>query len=268
MWLFGRDYMVLTQEERNQWDKVLEREEYNEDGRRLSIGKRNLFREYPKAARYNYHLFPNNYLDIVDLQDKEKLQSLNESFETLLDSKCNEQAILKYIKDNNAYYIIGSIFSQYNFGHHEAYIFPEFQLSTNYRTDYLLVGRSSGGYEFIFIELEHPCGNITKQDGNLGEVFRKGIEQTKDWKRWLDRNYQSLREYFNKNIKENDRLPSEFIEYDSTRFHYVVVAGRRDNFKENTYCIKREYKKDQNILLLHYDNLLDLSKNIIEKHNF
>lgn len=268
MGLFGRDYRFLTQEERKQWDEVLERERYNEDGSRLPIGKRNLFREYPKAARYYDQLFPNNYLDIVDLQDNEKLQSLNEGFETLLDLKCNEQAILKYIKDNQAYYIIGSIFLQYNFGHHEAYIFPEFQLSTNYRADYLLVGRSSGGYEFIFIELEHPYGNVTKQDGNLGEVFRKGIEQTKDWKRWLDRNYQSLRENFNNNIKEHDRLPSEFIEYDSTRIYYVVIAGRRENFKENTYCIKREYQKDQNILLLHYDNLLDFSKNIIGKLSY
>lgn len=268
MWLFGRDYKALTEEERNEWDKVLKREEYNEDGSKLLIGKRNLFREYPKAARHYKQLFPNNYLDIVDLQEKEKLQILNEGFETLLDSICNEQAILKYIKDSKAYYIIGSIFSQYNFGHHEAYIFPEFQLSTNYRADYLLVGKSSGGYEFIFIELEHPYGNVTKQDGNLGEVFRKGIEQTKDWRRWIDKNYQSLRENFNKNIKEKDRLPTEFIEYDSTRFHYVVIAGRRDNFKENTYCIKREYKKDQNILLLHYDNLLNFSKNIIGKLSY
>ncbi|GAA0783613.1 Shedu anti-phage system protein SduA domain-containing protein [Hathewaya limosa] len=268
MGLFGRDYRVLTQEERKQWNEVLEREKYNEDGSRLAIGKRNLFREYPKAARYYDKLFPNNYLDIVDLQDNEKLQYLNEGFKTLLDSKCNEQEILKYIKDNQAYYIIGSIFLQYNFGHHEAYIFPEFQLSTNYRVDYLLVGRSSGGYEFIFIELEHPYGSVTKQDGNLGEVFRKGIEQTKDWKRWLDRNYQSLRENFDNNIKEHDRLPSEFIGYDPTRIHYVVIAGRRKNFKENTYCIKREHQKDQNILLLHYDNLLDFSKNIIGKLSY
>ena len=116
--------------------------------------------------------------------------------------------------------------------------------------------------------MEHPYGNVTKQDGNLGEVFRKGIEQTKDWKRWLDRNYQSLRENFANNIKDHDRLPSEFIEYDSTRIHYVVIAGRRENFKENTYCIKREYQKDQNILLLHYDNLLDFSKNIIGKLSY
>lgn len=265
MGLFDRDYRVLTKEEINQWNKVLEREKYDEDGSKLSIGKRDLFREYPKAVRHYEQVFPNNYLDIVDLQDKYKLQTLNEGFKTLLDSKCNEQAILKYIKDNKAYYIIGSIFSQYNFGHHEAYIFPEFQLSTNYRADYLLVGKSSGGYEFIFIELERTYGNITKQDGNLGEVFRKGIEQTKDWKRWLDKNYQSLRQNFNNNIKENDKLSNEFIEYDSTRINYVVVAGRRDNFDENTYCIKREYQKEQNILLLHYDNLLDFSQNIIGK---
>lgn len=180
MGLFGRDYRFLTQKERNEWDKILEKEKIIKEGKELRF-RRPLFRKYPKAVRYYKQLFHNNYLDIAELQDIEKLQSFNEGFKTLLDSNCNEQAILKYIKDNKSYYIIGSIFSQYNFGHHAAYIFPEFKLSTNYRADYLLVGRSSGGYEFIFIELEHPCGSITKQDGNLGEVFRKGIEQTKDW---------------------------------------------------------------------------------------
>ncbi|BFK80461.1 hypothetical protein I3900191A7_06060 [Clostridium baratii] len=81
----------------------------------------------------------------------------------------------------------------------------------------------------------------------------------------IGRNYQSLRENFNNNIKENDRLPSEFMEYDSTRFHYVVIAGRKDNFNGNTYCIKIEHQKDQNILMLHYDNLLDFSENIVGK---
>ena len=64
-------------------------------------------------------------------------------------------------------------------GHHGAYLFPEFPLGTSYKADYLLIGNGSGGHEFIFIELENPKGNITLQNGELGNTFRKGILQVR-----------------------------------------------------------------------------------------
>lgn len=268
MKLFERDYRYITETESQQYNEVCEKELYMEDGRKLKIGRRNLFRQYPKAVRHNKQLFPNNWLDIVELEDTVKLKSVHDNFVNLLNSTCNEQDILSYIKTNKAYFIIGSIFKNYNFGHHEAYIFPEFQLGTDYRPDYLLVGKSSGGYEFIFIELEHPYGSITKDKGNLGTVFRKGLEQVTDWRIWIDKNFGSLRQFFSNNIKSTDRLPLEFIDYDCTRIHYVVVAGRRKDFNDLTYNIKRDYLKKQDILLLHYDNIVDLSKNIIGKPTY
>ena len=51
-------------------------------------------------------------------------------------------------------------------------------------------------------------------------------------------------------------LPTEFLELDKSRMHYVVVAGRRKDFSSKTRLLKRRQKKN-GILLLHYDNLLD-----------
>lgn len=62
-----------------------------------------------------------------------------------------------------------------------------------------------------------------------------------------------------KYLKQGDQLPSEFIEYDSSRIHYVVIAGKRKDFKDLTYNIRREYLQKEDILLLHYDNLVDFS---------
>jgi len=45
----------------------------------------------------------------------------------------------------------------------------------------------------------------------------------------------------------------------------VVVAGRRSDFSEKTYILKREYKKEKDIDVLHYDNLVDFSNNLIGK---
>ena len=52
-------------------------------------------------------------------------------------------------------------------------------------------------------------------------------------------------------------LPKEFSEYDSSRFHYAVVAGLREDYNEATYRDRRNKVTQQNILTLHYDNLYD-----------
>lgn len=260
MKIYDRDYCQLTKEENEEYKKIKEKEIIKKIGTRGLVFRKNLFYEYPKAARHYEHLFPNYYLDILELKDIDTLNKKSDDFNKLLTDECKEQDILKFVKEEEAYFIIASILKRnYHFGHHEAYIIPEFQLGTNYRADYLLIGRSSGGYEFVFVELESPKGNIIKKDGNLGEVFRKGIEQVSDWRRWLQRNYSTLREVYKGYLKPGDQLPSEFIEYDETRIHYAVIAGRRDDFKELTYSIKREYLQSQDILLLHYDNLVDFS---------
>lgn len=58
-------------------------------------------------------------------------------------------------------------------------------------------------------------------------------------------------------------LPEEFYVLDMSRFHYVVVAGRRTDFRDKTYIIKRERKKADDIDIIHYDNLFDFSNNLL-----
>ena len=42
------------------------------------------------------------------------------------------------------------------------------------------------------------------------------------------------------------------------RFHYVVIAGRRSDFNERTYRIRRMRRaSNPRISLLHYDNVID-----------
>ncbi len=82
--LYNRDFMKLTPEEDAAWRVVKEKEhlsgEWGELGAEIS-----LFRDYPKAARHFDSLFPNNYLDIVELEDECNLSQKIESFESLLE---------------------------------------------------------------------------------------------------------------------------------------------------------------------------------------
>lgn len=142
--------------------------------------------------------------------------------------------------------------AHYDFGHPDAFIFPEFQLGNSYQVDFLLVGKNSSGYHFIFVELEDPYKQITLKDGELGNAFIKGIRQTRDWKHWLEQDFQSLSTVFTRYKHPQMTLPPEFFKYDSSQIHYIVIAERRENFNEKTYRLSRMSKLQDNTALLHY----------------
>ncbi|MED1746659.1 Shedu anti-phage system protein SduA domain-containing protein [Brevibacillus borstelensis] len=131
-----------------------------------------------------------------------------------------------------------------------------------------MIGKNSDGYSFIFVEFENPEKQVTLIDGELGNAFRKGIKQIKDWKNWLYGNYLTFSSTLKRYKHPNRQLPDEFYTLDPTRFNYVVVAGRREDFNDTTRRIRREHLEEQKIRLLHYDNLCDSTKVLIEKRNY
>lgn len=264
MYLCKRDYCTLTPAEAEEWNSLKQKEIDRKTGR-FSIRKSS-FLDYPKAVRHYLSLFPNNYLDIMELGDAERLKGLVKGLSQILDSgRTKESDIVNYLKQKKAYFIIGSLLKSYfKFGHHDAFVFPEFQLGNSFKVDYLIVGRSSDGFEFVLVELEAPSGNITTSRGELGAVFRKGLNQIGDWDSWIDSNYTSLKETFDKYKKPDKTLPEEFTRLDKSRINYAVIAGRRKDFTRKTYRIRRK----SDALILHYDNLLDSSANIIGKNTY
>ena len=238
--LHERDYLKNppTLHEIKLYEEVL-RAEGEAVGNR-SFGRINLRRSYPESIRHYESLFPNNHVELFDFQNKENMNQLNDEFCDLIHiPTTNERDVLRFINHKPAYHII----------------FPEFALG-KYIADYLLVGKSSGGYEFIFVELEHPNGRTTLKSGHEGEAFRKGTYQIYDWKAEIEAHFSesfvTIIRYSNKHS-----LPKEFLEYDSSRFHYAVVAGLREDYNDATYRDRRSKAMQQNILILHYDNMYD-----------
>lgn len=270
--LYKRDFNKCTVEELSQYDIIRK-----EESTGLKFGRINLYYKYPEAIRHFQSLFPNNHIVLFDYKEngvlsKETTDKVKEFYNLIHNSETKEQQILNFINHSPAYFIIASIFNAagFQFGHHDAYIFPEFRLGDKYRADYLLIGKGSGGYEFVFIELESPNGRIAIKSGDFGEVIRKGLNQLDDWVRWLPSNQTLFFDYFNKVKGVNiETLPSEFTEFDLSRYHYVVIAGLRQDFDshEKLRKHKREYF-DSNIKLLHYDNLYDSSMELNERNTF
>lgn len=264
--LYERDYMEIYACEIQEKNKI--EQEVNGEYKN-KFAKINCFRKYPKAIRHSESLFPNNYMDIMLLEEKDQLADECNKFEELLnDTTTTELRVKRFIQDNGYYHIPASIFSIFCFGHHEAVLFKEFQLGTSYKADYLLVGRGSGGWQFIYVEFENPYGSVVRKDGEWGEVIRSGLSQISDWKRYIGANYKAIEVEFQK--QTNKTLPKEFTSFDPTRIHYVVVAGRRKDFdshEKNRY-LQRESEQTHNIKIIHYDNLLEYARDLIGKNSY
>ena len=249
--LYSRDYTILFPEE---IEKKIEYVQRHTNPDLLSIKP---MEYYPLAVRHNLSLFPNNHIELLGMKEAGNIAGLNEAFLRLIsDDNCLERDVLNFINHTPAYHIVASMLKdRFPFGHHELYLFKEMWLGDDYRADYVLIGKGSGGYEFVLIEFEKPDGRITLKDGYWGEAFRKGDCQVEDWRAWMDENFSVFSKSL-ESVKGDAEFPQELRKYDHTRFHYVVVAGRRDAFSKKTYRLARE-KRLNDILMLHHDHLYE-----------
>lgn len=264
MRLYTRDYRHVTPEELKEHEGIMGREDTG-----LKLVRKKLYREYSEAMRHHLSLFPNNHIELFDWNQRDDYDNLIDEFEKLVHKEgVLEQEILNYINHTPAYHIVGSLFlaAGFTFGHHDAYVFPEFKLGS-YRADYLLIGSRSGGYEFVFVELEKSQGYVTLKDGHPGLAIRKGCFQIEDWLEWLEGNFNDFSSSLQaeKGFKE---LPKEFLTYDSTRIHGVVVAGLRSDYIDKTYRDRRAMQKEKAVHILHYDNLCDATRLLKSRNTF
>lgn len=258
--LFERDYTIPSSE-------VLSEYERYRAGIRETNGMifRNTDPDYSLGFYRYISLFPNHELfQPLDENSQDELYGVASDFQALVGSRdTTERSILNFIRDRRAYFIVASILLDYDFGHHGRYLFREFPLGTSFAADFLIIGRGSGGHRFIFVEFENVYGRITSGDGDLGEVYRKGLTQIGEWQTWLDSNFGQLREYFNRFKGVHEPLPRDLIDYDRSRINFVVVAGRRSDYSERTYRIRRRQINESQIRLYHYDNLIDNTRRAI-----
>jgi hypothetical protein len=223
-----------------------------------------------KNLRHYDSFFPNNYLDLDDIKENRDLykEKLLAFYNVLEDPNTSERQLLNQINTTESHFIVASLLNDTIYGHHDRYIFPEFELPPSFKADYLIVGKNSFGYNFLFVELENPYGRITQKDGDLGEVYRKGLNQIEEWTTYLEKNFPILKTVFEKQLNPEKQLPDEFCQLDKTKIEFAVVAGRRNDFQPKTYRIRNKTWKNSGILIRHYDNLIDNAKNVIQNAKY
>lgn len=175
-----------------------------------------------------------------------------------LDKATKENDIQTYIKRNEKWFIPLSILKNYDFGHHFACVVPEYSLGSEYRVDYLLVGKNSMGYQFVLVEFEDVNVEYKNKTSNSEtEKVRRGLTQIRDWKRWIDKN----KDYF-----ENSEGISEFgRNIPSWGFYYCLVVGRRGKMDDMANKLRGEMQNDfPSLKIISYDRLVD---NVSLMHN-
>lgn len=215
-------------------------------------GKTELVRQYLSRRRYHYiscaedAAVPKNFYEFqygwyrdIDLHyEAEQLLKV-------LDSAQKENDIQRYIKENKKWFIPASIFEDYDFGHHEAYISIEQPLGAEYRADYMLLGRNSIGHHIVLVEFEDVNVDFRLQTSNMEtEAVRKGMAQINDWKRWMDSN----RPYFLQSCGLSDvgrNIPTWGITY-------CLVVGRRKRMDDTSNQMRGQIEYERGIHVITY----------------
>lgn len=192
---------------------------------------------------------PHNF-KVYEMDDYKALNCSKESKELLdvVNSARKEGDVQNYIKKNGKWFIPLSILKAYDFGHHFSCVVPEYSLGAEYRVDYLLIGKNSVGYHFVFVEFEDVNVDYTiKSRNSETEKVRKGIDQIRDWKRWMTKH----KDYFMKSdgIKEFGDFFPDWM------FKYCLVVSRRERMNDIANDLRGEMSPE--ITIMPYDRLVD-----------
>ena len=84
------------------------------------------------------------------------------------------------------------------------------------------------------------------------------IEQVRDWQMYIAANWNVIVAELEKHSFSNTKLPRQLYKYCPYQIYYAVIAGLRKDF-ENIRDRKLQLQNENNITLLHYENLIDVA---------
>lgn len=67
----------------------------------------------------------------------------------------------------------------------KTFVIPKQRLGAEYVPDFLVLGISSIGPQWVLVELEAPRHKIRNKDGGISGPTRQGVKQIRDWREWL-----------------------------------------------------------------------------------
>lgn len=200
---------------------------------------------------------PDRFISLSDIKRKGiNFYSESDALLAELNLAAKETDIQRYIKNNQKWFIPGSIMLDYDFGHHGAFLVPEQELGAEYCADYMLLGSNSIGFQIVLVEFEDVNVDYKLLSSNSEtEAVRKGLTQIRDWKRWMTEN----RVYFFESCGLGEigrHIPLWSI-------HYCLVVSRRSRMNEMANLMRGQTQFEiPELHIITYDRLVDNIKKL------
>ncbi len=145
---------------------------------------------------------------------------------------------------------------------HGTFVFSEFKFGTEYIADWVIGSGHSGGIMWDLIELECPQSLPFMKDGRFAKPTRKGINQIRDWRRWIGKNIAYV---------EKSRSQHGLGLFDiSARASGIVVVGRRSLYSSHEGVSRYNEARamcseESQINVISYDTLIERMRFYIDR---
>jgi len=174
------------------------------------------------------------------------------AYEAILEAASDERPLQCHLATNPMLLV------QHLGGGHGRWVLSQKRLGSQYVTDFIIGERSSGGFEWQFVELQSPNAKLfVPSTGRLGPQLDEGLRQIQDWRRWLDNN----RDYARR-PRSRDGLGLVDV---SGADPGLLIIGREVNLSDEDVQRRRQLDQQYNIRIHTYDWLVRKAKARLEE---
>lgn len=153
----------------------------------------------------------------------------------LLDNKCNENTIHKFIAQNP------EMLAYMMHGGDGRWLFSKPKFGCEYIPDFLMCTLDSAGFHWALVELESPNKKVLTKNGQQTASLSAAIKQINEWRIWIRKNISYAQHEL------------EYFDIDA-ECKAIIVIGRR---KDITPELKEYYRELSNdyLMVMSYDRL-------------
>jgi len=204
---------------------------------------------------------------------QKNINSIEKQLVNILDSKQGERAVHKFLKDHKQL-IVMAFNRAWNF----YTCIPEFQLGSEFRSDFLILSAHSCNWHATFIELKDFNIGLYNKDGSPTRPLRQAKKQINDWREWIRINEPYLRQRF-ASVLERKNAPAIFPHaiqnhkngYSSgsaeiadvksyVKYYYHIIIGRSSTLTPEEKAFRQNDISWGGPEIATYDRLLTMAK--------
>lgn len=182
------------------------------------------------------------------------MEELIKEYIDKLDQELEEKEYQDFLEVNTKF--IPRHFVQ-NHGVHMSLVLRKLKISNDMITDFVILSKSSTGWNYILIEIEKPSSRFFKSGStDVHSDFMGGVKQIKSWQSWFSK--PENKAHFEAQL----RFIKKPISNTPVDIKYVLVTGRRSEYEDSEDKIHtvRSYESD-NFKIMSFDSLSENVRN-------